>query len=178
MLWPHIIILPHLEVSMCNLVRECLLWLQQTHVHSCLSLIHTNYLFKHHQEARPTAAPSATVTSSSTHMPVQRSSSPSLRGIPPSHQNTADHNAYHMKGVCLPSSSPYDASPVDRSQTSAIVGVGGGMQNDPLLGGPINAVDNRQVRFLASWNQNCFLPSIFFLGSENCLNYVHIEFQK
>ncbi|KZV57643.1 beta-amylase 7 [Dorcoceras hygrometricum] len=97
------------------------------------------------QVARPTAAPSVTVTSLSTHMPVQHNSPPSLRGMAPGHQNTADHNTSHMKGVFLPTSSPYDVSPAERSQTSAIVGDGGDMQTDPLLGGPINTVDNRQV---------------------------------
>lgn len=109
-----------------------------------------NYLFQHHQVARPTAAPSTTVTSSSAHIPVRHTSPPSLRGMPPDHQNTSGHNASHMKGVFLPTSSPYDVSPVDRSQTSAIIGDGREMQNDPLLGGAINTVDNRQVRFWAS----------------------------
>ncbi|XP_073038359.1 beta-amylase 7-like [Primulina eburnea] len=97
------------------------------------------------QVARPTAAPSATMTSSSTHMPLQHTSPPSLRDIPPDHQNTVSHDASHVKGVFFPTSSPYNVSPVDRSQTSAIIGDGGEMKNDPLLGGPINTVDNRQV---------------------------------
>lgn len=49
----------------------------------------------------------------------------------------------------MPTSSPYDASSSARSPTSGMLGDGGDLQNDPLLGGSIDSVDNRQVRFVA-----------------------------
>ncbi|KAL8541190.1 hypothetical protein ACS0TY_002448 [Phlomoides rotata] len=98
------------------------------------------------QGTRPAgAAPNTAVTSSSSQMPAQHSSPTSLRGISPGYRNTVDHNSSHMKGVFVPTSSPYDASSSARSPTSAMIGDGGDLQNDPLLGGSIDSVDNRQV---------------------------------
>ncbi|PIM99564.1 Beta-amylase [Handroanthus impetiginosus] len=95
------------------------------------------------QGTRPTGgAPNTAVMSSSSQMPAQHTSPTSLRGISPGYRSTVES---HMKGVFVPASSPYDASSGARSQTSAMVRDGGDPQNDPLLGGSIDSVDNRQV---------------------------------
>lgn len=83
-------------------------------------------------------------------MPAQHTSPTSLRGISPGYRSTVDHNPGHIKGVFVPPSSPYDVSSSTRSQTSAMIGDGGELQTDPLLGGSIDSVDNRQVRMLSS----------------------------
>lgn len=90
------------------------------------------------------------MTSSSSQIPAQHTSPTSLRGISPGYRNTVDYNSGHMKGIFVPTSSPYDTSSSVRSQTSAMIGDGGDLQNDPLLGGSIDSVDNRQARYLAS----------------------------
>lgn len=96
------------------------------------------------------AAQNTALTSSSSQMPVQHTSPNSLRGISPGYRGTVDYNASHIQGVLAPTSSPYDASSGARSQTSAMIGDGGDLQSDPLLGASIDSADNRQVRLLAS----------------------------
>ncbi|KAG8363318.1 hypothetical protein BUALT_Bualt19G0009900 [Buddleja alternifolia] len=98
------------------------------------------------QGTRPTGgAPNMAVTSPSSHMPAQHTSPTSLRGISPGYVNTVDYDTSHMKGVFVPTSSPYDASSAARSQSSALVGDGGDLQNDPLLGGSIDSGQTKQV---------------------------------
>ncbi|CAA2984246.1 beta-amylase 7-like isoform X1 [Olea europaea var. sylvestris] len=87
----------------------------------------------------------AVVTLSSPHTPAEHTSPTSLRGISPGYQSTVNYNASHMKGSFVPSSSPYDVSSGARSQTSAMMGDGGGMLSDPPLGVSIDSVQNRQV---------------------------------
>lgn len=101
------------------------------------------------QGTRPTGVTSTTVmTSSPSHMPVQQTPSVSLRGISSGYQTTVDYNACQMKSVFIPTSSPFDASSSIRSQTTTLIGDGGDAQNDPLLGGSIDSIDNKQVREL------------------------------
>ncbi|KAL6557194.1 Beta-amylase 7 [Orobanche minor] len=90
-------------------------------------------------------APNTAVPSSSSQMPVQHTSPTSLRDISPGYKNAVDYSTSHMKGVFVPASSPYDGSSGARSQTSAMIGDGGDLQNDPLLGGSVDSIDNRQV---------------------------------
>ncbi|KAL3615654.1 Beta-amylase 7 [Castilleja foliolosa] len=92
-------------------------------------------------------APNTALPPSSSHVPAQQHSSPtSLRGVSPVYMNTVDYNTTHTKGVFMPTSSPYDGSSGARAQTSAMVGDGAvDIQNDPLLGGSIDSIDNRQV---------------------------------
>ncbi|CAA3026586.1 beta-amylase 7-like isoform X1 [Olea europaea subsp. europaea] len=96
------------------------------------------------QGTRPAGCtPPAVVTLSSPHMPAEHTSPTSLRGISPGYQSTVNYNVSHMKGSFV--SSPYDVSPSARSQSSAMMGDGGGMQSDPPLGGSMDSVQNRQV---------------------------------
>ncbi|KAL0347807.1 UNVERIFIED_CONTAM: Beta-amylase 7 [Sesamum calycinum] len=98
------------------------------------------------QGSRPTGGASNTaMTSSYSQMPAQHTSPTSLGGISPGYKNAVDYSASHMKGVLVSTSSPYDSSSGARSQSPAMIGDGGDLQNDPLLGGSIGSVDNRQV---------------------------------
>ncbi|KAL2460691.1 Beta-amylase 7 [Abeliophyllum distichum] len=98
------------------------------------------------QGTRPAGGTSpALVTLSSPQTTAEHTSPTSLRGISPGYQSTVNYNASHMKGSFVPTSSPYDVSSSARSQTSAMIGDGGGMQSDPPLGGSIDSVENRQV---------------------------------
>lgn len=51
-----------------------------------------------------------------------------------------------MKGVFMPTPSPYDLSPSARSQTSALVGDGGEQTEiHSLIGGSMDTVNDKQV---------------------------------
>ncbi|PSS24299.1 Beta-amylase [Actinidia chinensis var. chinensis] len=99
------------------------------------------------QGTRPAGGTSATpLTSASSHVPMQQNPSASLRGICSGNKSSAENNACHMKGVFVPTSSPYDVSSSSRSQMAAMVAAGGeGAQNYPLIAGSMDTVDNRQV---------------------------------
>ncbi|GER46393.1 beta-amylase [Striga asiatica] len=118
------------------------------------------------QGTRPiTGAPSTAVQPLSPQMPAPHTSPTALRGISPGYRNTVDYGASHMKGVFVPVSSPYDGSSSARSQTSAMIG-DGDLQNDPLLGGSIDSIDNRQARLLA------FLDRDYNYSHASCLKPV------
>ena len=54
-----------------------------------------------------------------------------------------------MKGVFIPTPSPYDISPSAPSQTSALVGdVVKQTESHLLIGGPMDTVNDKQVRGL------------------------------
>ncbi|GFY92564.1 beta-amylase 7 [Actinidia rufa] len=99
------------------------------------------------QGTRPAGGTSATpLTSASSHVPMQQNPSASLRGICSGNKSSVEYNACHMKGVFVPTSSPYDVSSSSRSQTAVMVAAGGeGAQNYPLIAGSMDTVDNRQV---------------------------------
>ncbi|XP_057463367.1 beta-amylase 7-like [Actinidia eriantha] len=89
---------------------------------------------------------SAPLTSASSHVPMQQNPSASLRGICSGNKSSVEYNACRMKGVFVPTLSPYDVSSSSRSQTEAMVVAGGeGAENYPLIGGSMDTVDNRQV---------------------------------
>lgn len=68
------------------------------------------------------------------------------------YRSVVDYNSGNLKGAFVPTSSPYDVSSGTRSQTSVMIGDGGELPNDPLLGGSIDSADNRQVTVLALLN--------------------------
>ncbi|XP_057805594.1 beta-amylase 7 isoform X5 [Salvia miltiorrhiza] len=106
----------------------------------------TTFPSRAQQSTRPTGgAQNTAVTSSSSQMPAQPTSPTSLRGISPGYKSTVDYSSSHLKGVFVPTSSPYDVSSSTRSQASAMIGDGGELPNDPLLGGSIDSVDTTQV---------------------------------
>ncbi|KAM7511988.1 hypothetical protein LguiB_010863 [Lonicera macranthoides] len=82
------------------------------------------------------------VAPSSSHMPPPQTPPASLQGISSGYQNMVEYNACQMKGVFVPSSSPYDIPTNVGAHTSAMMEEEGDTQNDPLIGG---SVDNRQV---------------------------------
>lgn len=92
------------------------------------------------------------MTSSPSQLPMQHASPSSLRGISPSYQAPVDFNPSNSKGAYVTASSPYDASPGSRSQTSAMMGDGRDLHNDPLLVGSIDSIDNRQVIYIVSFH--------------------------
>ncbi|WOH09476.1 hypothetical protein DCAR_0728933 [Daucus carota subsp. sativus] len=98
------------------------------------------------QGTKPAAVtPTTVVTSSSTQMTPQQTSPASLGGMSSSYQSTVEYNACQMKDIFVPSSSPYDVTSNAPSQTSALLVEGLDVQDDPIIGGSMDAVDNRQV---------------------------------
>ncbi|EXC06819.1 Beta-amylase 7 [Morus notabilis] len=95
------------------------------------------------QGSRHTGAPVAT---SSSHMGQQQIPPASLKGVGSGYQSSVEYNECRMKGVYMPNSSPYDISTSARSQTSPMMGDGGEQtESHPLIGGSINAIDDKQV---------------------------------
>ncbi|KAL6981959.1 Beta-amylase 7 [Sarracenia purpurea var. burkii] len=101
------------------------------------------------QGIKPAGGASTTaLTSTSSHVPMQQSPPASMIGICSGYKSSTEYNACGMKGVFVPSSSPYDVSSSSRSHSGAMVGAGGeGAENHPLIGGSVSvdAVDNKQV---------------------------------
>ncbi|KAF5451589.1 hypothetical protein F2P56_026682 [Juglans regia] len=103
------------------------------------------------QGSRPVGGGAAVVTSSPSQMVSQHSPSASVRGVASGYQSSVEYNAGRMKGVYIPSSSPYDLSSSARSHTSSLVGdVGEPIENHPLIGGSINSIDDKQIVDLPS----------------------------
>ena len=82
----------------------------------------------------------------------------SLRGICSDYKSPVEYNAGHMKGVFVPSSSPYDVSSSARSQTSAMGGDGGAAENHPLIGGSMDSVENKLVLDSALFTEVTCIP--------------------
>ncbi|XP_052194434.1 beta-amylase 7-like isoform X2 [Diospyros lotus] len=99
------------------------------------------------QGTRPAGGGTSTtaLTSTSSDMPMEQTPPISLRGICSDYKSPVEYNAGHMKGVFVPSSSPYDVSSSARSQTSAMGGDGGAAENHPLIGGSMDSVENKMV---------------------------------
>ena len=85
-------------------------------------------------------------TSSSSQMVQQQTPPASLRAVATGYQSSLEFNESRMRGVYMPSSSPYDISTIAQSQTSTMAGDGGEQtESHPLIGGSINAIDDKQV---------------------------------
>ncbi|KAK9273427.1 hypothetical protein L1049_018237 [Liquidambar formosana] len=99
------------------------------------------------QGSRPAGGASTTVvTSSSSHMVSQQTPAASLRGVSPGHRSSVEYNTSRVKGVFMPSSSPYDLSSGAQSQTSAMMGDRGEQtENHPLIGASMDTVNDKQV---------------------------------
>lgn len=99
------------------------------------------------QVPRPAGGTStAVVTSSSSHLVQQQTPPTSLRGVSSGYRSSVEYNASRMKGVFVPASSPYDVSPSSRSHSAVVMGDRGGQaENHPLIGGSMDAVDDKQV---------------------------------
>ena len=104
-----------------------------------------NLFFSTLQGQRPAGGNSAVATSSSSHVPSQQTPSASIRGVASGYRSSLEYNACQMKGVFMPASSPYDLSSSSRSQTS-LVGDGEIQRdNQPLIGGSMDTVNEKQV---------------------------------
>lgn len=98
------------------------------------------------QGSRPVGGPSAVATSSSSHQVSQQTPSASLRGVSPGYRTSVEYNSCRMKGVFVPTPSPYDLSTSTQSQTSAMVGEGGEQtESHPLIGGSMDNINDKQV---------------------------------
>lgn len=96
------------------------------------------------QGLRHAGAPVA--TSSSLQMVQQQTPPASLRAVATGYQSSLEFNESRMKGVYMPSSSPYDISAIAQSQTSTMAGDGGEQtESHSLIGSSINAIDDKQV---------------------------------
>ncbi|XP_021904322.1 beta-amylase 7 isoform X2 [Carica papaya] len=98
------------------------------------------------QSSKPVGGTSAGMTSSSSHMASQQTPPPVLRGVSSGYRSSMEYNSCRMKGVFVPTPSPYDLSPVARSQTSVMVGDGGVQpESHPLSGNSVDTLNDKQV---------------------------------
>ncbi|XP_034205624.1 beta-amylase 2, chloroplastic-like isoform X2 [Prunus dulcis] len=94
------------------------------------------------QGPRPAGVNSAAVSSQM----VSPQTPASLKGVTSGYRSSGELNACNMKGVFIPSSSPYDLPSSARSQNSSIVGDGGGQTDShPLIGGSMDNVGDKQI---------------------------------
>lgn len=136
------------------------------------------------QVPRPAGGTStAVVTSSSSHLVQQQTPPTSLRGVSSGYRSSVEYNASRMKGVFVPASSPYDVSPSSRSHSAVVMGDRGGQaENHPLIGGSMDAVDDKQVKltslviimilFSISW---FFANFCFFLGTISFIFFLELK---
>lgn len=112
-----------------------------------------NLFFSTLQGQIPAGGNPAVVTSSSSHVPSQHPPSVSLKGVASGNRSPLEYNACPMKGVYIPSPSPspYDLSSSSRSQTSMLGDGEVQRENPPVIGGPINTINEKQVLNEAVW---------------------------
>ncbi|KAG6575173.1 Beta-amylase 7, partial [Cucurbita argyrosperma subsp. sororia] len=89
---------------------------------------------------------STAITSSSSHMASQQTPSTFIRGVSCGLRSLPEYNACRMKGVFLPNSPPYDASPNARCQSSSLIGDAVEQSaGHPLISSSVDAVDGMQI---------------------------------
>nr|AFQ33618.1 beta-amylase 6 [Citrus trifoliata] len=97
------------------------------------------------QGLRTAGGASSMVTSSSSHMVSQQTPSTSLRGVSSGYRSSVEYNTCQMKGVFMPTPSPYDLSPIAQSQPSLVEDGGEQTENQSHIGGPVDAVSDKQI---------------------------------
>ncbi|XVF33333.1 hypothetical protein REPUB_Repub17cG0159400 [Reevesia pubescens] len=98
------------------------------------------------QGSRPAGATSAGMTSSSSQMVSQQTPSTTLRGVSSGFPTSVEYNACRMKGVFMPTPSPYDLSSSAHSQSSGMVGDGAEQTEGlPLIAGSLEAINEKQI---------------------------------
>ncbi|KMT20486.1 hypothetical protein BVRB_1g004730 isoform A [Beta vulgaris subsp. vulgaris] len=106
------------------------------------------------QGSRPSGNPSVPAAMSSpasSQMLPQQTQSATFKGVCPGYQNSVEYNACQIKGVFVPTASPYDVSSSSHSHASSTVGSRGeGTDNHPLIGSSVDAMGNKQVVELPS----------------------------
>lgn len=104
----------------------------------------TTYPVSRSQGSKPSGGKSNRVVASSpSEMPVLQTPPVSLIAFSSGYRNKVDYDACQLGSVFVSTASPFVASPRMRSQTATFVGDGGDAQNDPLLQGSIDSIDNR-----------------------------------
>ncbi|XP_010670445.2 beta-amylase 2, chloroplastic isoform X2 [Beta vulgaris subsp. vulgaris] len=106
------------------------------------------------QGSRPSGNPSVPAAMSSpasSQMVPQQTQSATFKGVCPGYQNSVEYNTCQIKGVFVPTASPYDVSSSSHSHASSTVGSRGeGTDNHPLIGSSVDAMGNKQVVALPS----------------------------
>ncbi|GLT60656.1 hypothetical protein SLA2020_334130 [Shorea laevis] len=120
------------------------------------------------QGSRPVGGTSTGLTSSSSHLVSPQTPPASVRGVSSGYRASVEYNSCRMKGVFMPTPSPYDLSSSARSQTSGMVGDGGEQtESHPLIGGSMEIVNDKQIVDLPSK-----LPERDFAGTPYVPVYV------
>ncbi|KAL4323236.1 hypothetical protein GQ457_11G001330 [Hibiscus cannabinus] len=100
------------------------------------------------QSSTPAAGTSAGMTSSSSQMISQQTPSPptTLQGVSSGHHTTVEYNACRMKGVFMPTPSPYDLSSTAHAQSSGMVADGREQtERLPPITGSMEVIIDKQI---------------------------------
>ncbi|KAM7275703.1 hypothetical protein ACFE04_017569 [Oxalis oulophora] len=99
------------------------------------------------QNSRPVGGATVTaVASPSSHLASQQNPSPSIVGVSSGCRNSVDYNnSCRMKGVFVPTPSPYDLSPSAGSQTSGMLRDGEQTQSHPLIASALDTANDKQI---------------------------------
>ncbi|XP_055962193.1 beta-amylase 7 isoform X2 [Mercurialis annua] len=98
------------------------------------------------QGSRPVGVTSATANTSSHLASPQTPSAVSLKVASPSYRTSVEYNSCRLKGVFMPTPSPYDLSTSSQSPTSVMLGDGGVQtENHHLIGGSLDEITDKQI---------------------------------
>ncbi|CAL1398934.1 unnamed protein product [Linum trigynum] len=98
------------------------------------------------QGSRSVGGPSAAATQTSSHQSPQQEPPPSLKGISPGYPTPVEYNSGQMKGLLVPSPSPYDLSAGAHPQTSVMMGDGVDTPRiQPLTAGTVDTINAKQI---------------------------------
>ncbi|MBA0736970.1 hypothetical protein Gogos_010456 [Gossypium gossypioides] len=126
--------------------------------------------FPSRSQSSPAAGTSAGMTSSSSQMVSQQTPPPpaTLQGVSSGNRTTVEYNACRMKGVFMPTPSPYDLSSTAPAQSSGVA-AGGGEQTErlPLIAGSTQVTNDKQIIGLPTK-----LPECDFAGTPYVPVYV------
>ncbi|KAL1087120.1 hypothetical protein V6Z11_D08G161100 [Gossypium hirsutum] len=99
-------------------------------------------------QSSPAAGTSAGMTSSSSQMVSQQIPPPpaTLQGVSSGYRTTVEYNACRMKGVFMPTPSPYDLSSTAPAQSLGVVADGGEQtERLPLIAGSTQVINDKQI---------------------------------
>ncbi|KAB2017454.1 hypothetical protein ES319_D08G164600v1 [Gossypium barbadense] len=104
--------------------------------------------FPSRSQSSPAAGTSAGMTSSSSQMVSQQIPPPpaTLQGVSSGYRTTVEYNACRMKGVFMPTPSPYDLSSTAPAQSLGVVADGGEQtERLPLIAGSTQVINDKQI---------------------------------
>ncbi|MBA0763520.1 hypothetical protein Gotri_012953 [Gossypium trilobum] len=104
--------------------------------------------FPSRSQSSPAAGTSAGMTSSSSQMVSQQTPPPpaTLQGVSSGYRTTVEYNACCMKGVFMPTPSPYDLSSTAPAQSLGVVADGGEQtERLPLIAGSTQVINDKQI---------------------------------